>query len=175
VKFLDTQIPGVKRIVPAPHADARGMFARLYCPEEFSSAGIGFAPVQINLSRNTHVHTLRGMHYQVTPFAEAKVVRAVRGAIYDVVLDLRPDSPAFRRWTAATLSAESGDALYIPEGCAHGFLTLAADTDVLYQMGRAYVPGHAKGVRWDDPAFAIHWPAAPAVMDDKDRMWGLIS
>jgi dTDP-4-dehydrorhamnose 3,5-epimerase len=175
VKFTDTALAGVKRIDITPHGDTRGMFARLYCPDEFTRAGIEFTSVQINLSRNTQRHTLRGMHFQDAPFAEAKVVRVVRGSIYDVVLDLRPESVTYRRWTAATLTAEAGNALFIPEGCAHGFLTLVPDTDVLYQMGRPYTSGHARGVRWNDPAFAIAWPADPAVIDDKDRGWDLVS
>ncbi len=175
MKFFDTAIAGVKRIEMTPHGDERGLFARLYCPGEYATSGIEFTSVQINLSRNRHVHTLRGMHFQDAPHAEAKVVRVVRGAIYDVVLDLRPESRTYRKWTAATLNANDGNALFIPDGCAHGFMTLEPDTDVLYQMGRMYVPGHAQGVRWNDPAFGITWPAELAVIDAKDRAWALVS
>ncbi len=171
MKFTPTALAGVLRIDLEPRADERGMFARLHCPEEFAAAGIAFTPLQMNLSRNIAKHTLRGMHFQEAPYAEAKVVRVVSGSAYDVAIDLRSDSPTFGRWTAATLTAAGGEALYIPEGCAHGFLTLEAGTDVLYQMGKMYVPGQARGVRWDDPAFGVQWPAVPAVMDARDRRW----
>lgn len=154
-----------------PRADQRGFFARIYCPEEFAAAGIAFSSTQINLSRNDRAHTLRGMHWQEAPHAEAKLVRVTAGAIHDVVIDLRPESPAFRRWQAFRLDAERANALFIPEGCAHGFLTLEDDTDVLYQMGRPYVGGQARGLRYDDPAFAIAWPAAPAVIAEADLAW----
>lgn len=171
MRFEAAEIPGVFTIAAAPHADERGFFARIYCPDEFARAGIDFASTQINLSRNTARHTLRGMHWQDAPFAEAKVVRCLSGAIYDVVADLRPDSPTYRKWIARELSAERADALFIPEGCAHGFLTLADDTDVLYQMGRMYEPGLARGFRFDDPAFAIVWPHPPAVIGKADEAW----
>jgi dTDP-4-dehydrorhamnose 3,5-epimerase len=171
VRLLSTTLPGVKRIVPEPHRDERGFFARLSCTKTFADAGSPFETVQMNLSRNTHRHSLRGMHYQNAPFAEAKIVRVVRGAMFDVIVDLRPESPTFKRWEGFTLDADAAEGLVVPEGCAHGFLTLVDDTDVLYQMGRAYVPGHARGVRWDDPAFGIEWPVAPAVIDAKDKAW----
>ena len=168
MRFSETGIPGVVAVDIEPREDARGAFARLHCPDEFAAAGYPFAPAQTSLSRNPHVGTLRGMHYQPAPHAEAKLVRAVRGRIFDVALDLRPDSPTYRRWTSAELSAESGRALLIPEGVAHGFLTLEPDTDVLYQITPAFQPGHEAGVRWDDPAFAIAWPAAPQVISERD-------
>jgi dTDP-4-dehydrorhamnose 3,5-epimerase len=170
-----TAIHGLFSIALAPHVDERGFFARLYCPEEFSRAGISFASTQINLSRNTAALTLRGLHYQTEPYAEAKIVRCTRGRIFDVAVDLRPDSPTYRRWSGHELDAQTGGALFIPEGCAHGFLTLTADTDVLYQMGRMFEPGHAAGVRWDDPAIAIHWPAQPCVISEADRTWPLLA
>jgi dTDP-4-dehydrorhamnose 3,5-epimerase len=154
-----------------PHEDARGFFARAYCSHEFKEAGIDFTSTQINISRNSAIHTLRGMHYQAAPYAEAKLVRCIRGAIYDVAVDLRPSSTTFGRWTAATLSADVGNALFIPEGCAHGFLTLTADCDVLYQMSRPYIAGEACGFRYDDPAFDVRWPHAPAVISDVDLAW----
>jgi len=172
VKFTPTELMGVMRIDVEPRADERGMFARLYCPEEFAAVGIAFTPLQMNLSRNIAKHTLRGMHYQEPPHAEAKLVRVVAGSAYDVVIDLRPDSPTFKGWTAARLTASGGEALFVPEGCAHGFLTLEWGTDVLYQMGGLHIPGLARGLRRDDPAFAVTWPAAPAVIDGKDRGWG---
>jgi dTDP-4-dehydrorhamnose 3,5-epimerase len=171
MRFAETEIPGVVLVETEPREDQRGAFARLHCPEEFADAGHPFVPAQTSLSRNPHALTLRGMHYQPKPHAETKLVRAVRGRIFDVVLDLRPASPAHRRWTSAELSAENGRALLIPEGVAHGFLTLEADTDVLYQISPAFEPGHEAGVRWDDPAFAIAWPAAPALISPRDATY----
>ena len=157
MRFTDTNIAGVVIVDIEPREDARGAFARLQCPDEFAAAGHPFAPVQTSLSRNTHAGTLRGMHYQPAPHAETKLVRAVRGRMFDVALDLRPASPTYRQWVSAELSATNGRALLIPEGVAHGFLTLEPDTDVLYQISPAFRPGHEAGVRWDDPAFAIAW------------------
>jgi dTDP-4-dehydrorhamnose 3,5-epimerase len=151
-----------------PRSDARGSFARLHCPDEFAAAGHPFTPAQTSLSRNPQAGTLRGMHHQPAPQAEAKLVRAVRGRIFDVAVDLRPASPTHRRWTATELSAENARALLIPEGVAHGFLTLEADTDVLYQISPAFQPGHEAGVRWNDPAFGIAWPAAPTLISERD-------
>jgi dTDP-4-dehydrorhamnose 3,5-epimerase len=168
MRFSDTGIAGVVVVDIEPRQDARGGFARLHCPEEFAAAGHSFVPVQTSLSRNPLPGTLRGMHYQPAPYAETKLVRAVRGRMFDVALDLRAGSPSYRRWTSAELSAENGRALLIPQGVAHGFLTLEADTDVLYQISPAFQPGHEAGVRWDDPAFAIAWPTAPQVISERD-------
>ncbi|WP_296599112.1 dTDP-4-dehydrorhamnose 3,5-epimerase family protein [Phenylobacterium sp.] len=171
MRFIPTQIAGVVRVDADPRSDERGLFARLHCPEEFAAAGIPFEPAQTSVSRNPRPHTLRGMHYQPAPHGETKLVRVTRGRIFDVAIDLRPASPTFRRWTAAELSAENLAALFIPEGIAHGFLTLEPDTDVVYQIAPAYRPGHEAGVRWDDPAFAIAWPAAPALISDRDAAY----
>ena len=171
MRFTPTEIAGVVRVEAQPHSDERGLFARMHCPEAFAAAGIPFEPVQTSLSRNPHIHTLRGMHYQLAPYGETKLVRVTRGRAFDVAVDLRPASPTYRRWTAAELSAENLVALFIPEGVAHGFLTLEPDTDVLYQIAPAYRPGHAAGVRWDDPAFGIAWPAAPALMSPADAAY----
>lgn len=172
MKFLQTSLPGVVRIVPEPFTDIRGVFARLYCPQEFSEAGLGdFTPVQSNLSRNPTLHTLRGLHWQEPPHAEAKLVRVTHGAIWDVAVDLRPESPTGLQWTALRLDAESAEALFIPEGFAHGFLTLEPNTDVLYQVSQMYAPDSERGARWDDPAFSIEWPARPAVISDRDRAY----
>ena len=168
MRFVETSIPGVIRVEAEPRADARGAFARLHCPEEFAAAGHPFTPAQTSLSRNPTRHTLRGMHYQPEPHAETKLVRVTRGRAFDVALDLRPESPTYRGWTSAELSAENMVALLIPEGVAHGFLTLEPDTDVVYQITPAFRPGHEAGVRWDDPAFGIIWPATPAVIGDRD-------
>ena len=171
MRFVATELPGVVVVEAEPHQDERGAFARIYCPAEFRAAGIDFAPTQVNLSRNTHRHTLRGMHFQDPPHAEAKLVRVTRGAVFDVAVDLRPESPAFRRWVGVELDETSMRGLFLPEGIAHGFLTLTDDTDVLYQMGRDHVPGAGRGVRFDDPAFAVDWPAEPAVISERDRTW----
>lgn len=159
------------RLVLAPSRDERGFFARAYCRDALAEAGVAFDVAQINLSRNDAALTLRGMHWQDAPFAEAKIVRAVSGRIYDVVADLRERSPTYRQWTALELDAQSGDAVLIPEGCAHGFLTLTPGADVLYLMGRTHVPGKARGFRYDDPAFGITWPHAPAVVAAADVAW----
>lgn len=168
--FIDTAIPGVQRVVAQPHGDDRGVFARLYCPEEFAAAGIDFTPTQVNLSTNRAARTLRGLHFQRAPDAEAKLVRVIRGRAWDVALDLRP-GPGQGRWIAEELSAEAMNAFFLPEGVAHGFITLEPETHVLYQMGTLFAPGQGDGVRWDDPAFGIDWPALPAVISDKDRAW----
>lgn len=168
MRFEPTSIPGVVVVELEPHGDDRGYFARAHCPEEFSAAGCPFVPVQSSLSRNHAARTLRGMHYQPVPHGEAKLVRVVRGRIYDVALDLRPRSEAFGRWTAAELSADNGRALLIPEGVAHGFMTLEPESDILYMIDRMFVAGHGRAVRWNDPAFAIDWPAAPEVISPAD-------
>jgi dTDP-4-dehydrorhamnose 3,5-epimerase len=168
MRFVPTPIDGVVRVEATPHGDERGLFARLHCPEAFAAAGIPFAPAQTSVSCNPTAGTLRGMHYQAAPHAETKLVRVTRGRIFDVAIDLRPDSPTHRQWVGAELSADNLAALFIPEGVAHGFLTLEPDTDVLYQIAPAYRPGHEAGVRWDDPAFGVAWPAAPALMSARD-------
>lgn len=172
MRFLPTPLAGVVRIEPEPHHDARGLFARLFCPRAWEAAGLPpFTPVQMNVSRNPTAFTLRGMHLQDPPHAEAKLVRVTRGRIFDVALDLRTDSPSFRCWTGVELDAAGMEALFIPEGCAHGFLTLEPDTDVLYLMGRLHVPDQGRGVRWDDPAFRIAWPRQPVLIDGRDAGW----
>jgi dTDP-4-dehydrorhamnose 3,5-epimerase len=171
MRFQATDIPGVVVVEADPGEDARGAFARLHCPDEFAAAGHPFTPVQTSLSRNPHVGTLRGMHHQPGPLAETKLVRAARGRIFDVAVDLRAGSPTHRRWTAVELSADNLRAVLIPAGVAHGFLTLEADSDVLYQIAPAFQPGHEAGVRWDDAAFAIDWPASPQVISDRDAAY----
>ncbi len=167
MRFLPTPLPGVILVETEPSGDVRGHFARLYCPDEFARAGIAFVPTQTSVSFNRARHTLRGMHYCGEP--ENKLVRCTRGRIFDVALDLRRDSPAFRRWFAAELDPLRANALYIPSGVAHGFLSLEPETDVFYQIDRRYRPGFDAGVRWNDPQFAIDWPADPAVIDPRDR------
>ena len=171
MRFTPTEIAGVVRVDAEPHRDDRGLFARLHCPEAFAAAGIPFEPAQTSVSRNPTRHTLRGMHYQPAPNGETKLVRVTRGRIFDVAVDLRPASPTYRRWTAVDLSAENLAALFIPEGIAHGFLTLEPDTDVVYQIAPMFQPGHEAGVRWDDPAFGIAWPAQPALISPRDAAY----
>lgn len=175
MKFLATEIDGLLEIEIEPKEDSRGFFARLFCPDEMKLEGMNFAPVQINLSRNILPYTLRGMHYQDPPYAEAKIVRAVRGSMFDVAVDLRADSATHFRWIGRILDAKRGNAVLIPEGFAHGFLTLEPDTDVLYLMSRPYVTDHAKGFRYDDPSVHIAWPHTPAIIAPADREWPALS
>ncbi|WP_337186765.1 dTDP-4-dehydrorhamnose 3,5-epimerase [Phenylobacterium sp.] len=168
MRFVPTPIAGVVRVEADPHADDRGLFARLHCPEEFAAAGLDFVPVQTSVSRNPTAGTLRGLHYQAAPHAETKLVRVTQGRVFDVAVDLRRDSPTYRGWTGVELSADNLAALFIPEGVAHGFLTLEPDTDVLYQIAPAYRPGHEAGVRWDDPAFGVAWPMRPQLISPRD-------
>ena len=174
MKFQPTAIAGVTVIDLEPRRDERGFFARAYCPEEMAKAGVPFTPVHVNLSRNLVAGTLRGLHYQFPPHGEAKLVRAVRGRIFDVAVDIRPSSPTYGRWHGEVLDWESGRALLIPQGCAHGFLTLEPDCDVLYMASAAYA-GHAEaGIRFDDPAIGIDWPLAPEVVSDRDKAQPLL-
>lgn len=173
MRFIATALPGVMRIEPEPRHDERGFFARTYCPTEFANAGISFTPTQVNLSRNTRRHTLRGLHYQDAPHGEAKLIRVTSGRIFEVVVDLRQGTPTHLNWISLELDALSANAIFIPEGCAHGFMTLEPDTDILYHMGRDYVPGHARGLRWNDPALGITWPAEPTMISPQDREWPL--
>ncbi len=174
MRFHETPVPGAWLIELEPHADARGLFARTYCAREFAEQGIRFEVAQCNLSVNHRRGTLRGLHYQAPPSAEAKVVRCVRGAIHDVIVDLRPDSPAYRRHYAVELSAENRLALFVPELCAHGFQTMTDGAEVSYLMGEFYDPDAQRGVRWDDPAFAIPWPLAVTEISEKDASWPLV-
>ena len=172
MRFGETPIPGAVVVELDQHADARGFFARAWDPDELRGAGLTPELAQVSISRSTHVGTLRGMHLQRRPHEEAKLVRCVRGAIFDVVLDLRPDSDTYLRWHGVRLDQEEGRALYVPEGCAHGFQTLESDTDVLYLISHPYVPEASTGVRWDDPAFGIEWPAAKhRTIGARDLAW----
>ena len=168
MRFSPTLISGVVVVEPEPHSDDRGHFVRLHCPDDFAAAGHPFVPAQTSLSHNRAAGTLRGMHYQAAPHAETKLVRAVRGRIFDVAVDLRPDSPTCRKWVGVELSAENGRAVLIGEGIAHGFVTLEDDSDVLYQISPKFEPGHDRGLRWDDPAFGIDWPVTPKVISARD-------
>jgi dTDP-4-dehydrorhamnose 3,5-epimerase len=167
--FEKTKIGGVIEVRLSRIGDERGFFARSWCRKEFEEAGLESDLVQCSISFNSRKGTLRGMHYQTAPFAETKLVRCTKGAIYDVILDLRADSRTFKQWVAVTLSDENRNMIYIPKGCAHGFLTLSDDSEIFYQMSEYYHPEAARGVRWNDPAFGIEWPETVAVMSDRDR------
>jgi len=168
--FRETGLPGLLLIELEAIADNRGTFARIFDSVEWEAHGMPARVAQRSLSRNTRRGTLRGMHYQIAPHEETKLVRCARGAIYDVAVDLRPGSSTYCRWFATELSETNDLMLFIPEGFAHGFLTLVEATEVEYQMSVPYSPDHARAVRWDDPAFGITWPEAPAVIADRDRL-----
>ena len=169
--FKETNLKGAFIIEPEIMADERGFFARTWCAREFEAHGLTPKLVQCNISFNKQKGTLRGMHYQVVPREEAKVVRCTMGTIYDVIIDLRPNSPTYKRWVSVDMSAENRRMLYIPEGFAHGFLTMEDDTEVFYQMSEFYAPECARGVRWNDPVFNITWPLGVAVISEKDGQY----
>ena len=171
MRFREAALPGVYVIELEPNADERGFFARAFAAEEFAAHGLPTAFPHHALSRNTRAGTLRGLHYNAAPLREAKVVRCTSGEIWDVIVDLRPGSPARLRWAGVTLSAERGEALFIPEGLAHGFITLADSCDVFYQLSRPHTPEAARGLRWDEPRIGIRWPRAPTVMSERDRSY----
>lgn len=164
-----TALPGVHIIRPDRFEDERGYFARTFCAREFAAAGLNPDVAQCNVSCSRQRGTLRGMHFQLPPAAETKLVRCTRGAIFDVALDVRPGSPTFGRWVGAELNAENGAMLYVPKGFAHGFQTLTDDAEVFYQMSAFYTPELGRGVRWNDPAFAIAWPLPVSVIAPRDR------
>lgn len=169
--FKELELSGAYLIEPDRHEDERGFFARTWCRREFEDHGLNPQLVQCSMSRSLREGTLRGLHYQSPPHAEAKLVRCTAGAIYDVIVDLRPGSPTFRQHVGLVLSAGDNCALYVPEGLAHGFLTLADRCDVFYQMSAFYEPAAARGVRWNDPAFGIRWPAPIRVISERDRSY----
>ena len=169
--FTETGLARAFFVDVEPIADERGFFARTWCRRELEARGLNAAFVQGNVSHNRAKGTLRGMHYQEHPHEEPKLVRCTRGAVYDVIIDLRPDSETFLRHAATVLSGDNRRAVYIPEGFAHGFLTLTGDSEVVYEMSQFYHPAAGRGVRWDDPAFAIHWPAPVAVISERDRAY----
>jgi dTDP-4-dehydrorhamnose 3,5-epimerase len=171
VKLVPTPLAGAYVIELEQREDGRGFFAELFSEREFREHGLETGFVQINDSLSRDVHTLRGMHYQHEPEAEVKVVRAMSGALWDVILDLRPESETFGMYFGAELSAENRLMMYVPRGFAHGFITLAPETEVLYLVSALYAPELATGVRWDDPRFAIEWPAVPAAISKKDRSY----
>ena len=170
MRFEETAIPGAWVIDIDPIEDDRGWFARTFAAEEFDARGLDPSVVHCNLSFNRRAGTLRGLHWQADPHGEAKLVRCVSGSAFDVIVDLRPGSSTERQWVGVELSAANGRSLYVPEGLAHGFQTLEDDTQLHYQMSHPYEPSHARGVRWDDPALAIEWPAAESrFVSEQDR------
>lgn len=169
--FRETELAGVCEITLERKPDDRGFFARTWCQREFEEYGLDSNLVQCSISFNTRAGTLRGMHYQAQPYKETKLVRCTQGALYDVIVDLRPESLTFRRWIALSLTAANRKAVYIPEGCAHGFVTLETGTEVFYQMSEFYNAESARGVRWNDPAFQIKWPVEVKVISDRDRAY----
>lgn len=169
--FTETPLKGAYVIDPERLADERGFFARTWCRREFEAHGLDPGLAQCNISFNQTRGTLRGMHYQVAPHAEAKLVRCTAGSIHDVIVDLRAGSSTFKQWFAVELSSENHRMLYIPEGLAHGFLTLTDGAEVFYQMSEFYVPECARGVRWNDTAFDIHWPFKAMLISERDRTY----
>lgn len=175
MKFQETRIPGAWIIDITPIPDHRGFFAMTWLPDELRQRGMNPALAQCNLAFNHRRGTLRGMHFQKAPYAQAKIIRTTRGSLLDVIVDLREESPTFQQWDAVELTADNRRMLYMPEGIAHGYLTLADDTEAYYHASSAWVPAAESGVRWDDPAFQIEWPFEPSVISDKDRQWPLIA
>lgn len=169
--FQDTDIPGLVIVDIDPFADERGMFARVWSADAFAERGLRTDFVQANLGHSVRRGTLRGLHYQEAPFAEAKLVRCTRGAIFDVAVDLRRDSPAYGRWVGLELTAESRRMVYVPEGCAHGYQTLVDDTELFYPVTARYAADAERGVRYDDPAFGIEWPVEVTSISKKDQSW----
>ena len=172
MNFQETTLRGAFVVELEPKEDERGFFARVWCQKEFGARGLNPRLVQTSLSYNRHRGTIRGLHYQMTPYDEAKLVSCIRGAIYDVIVDLRVESLTYLQWVGVALTAENRKMLYVPEGLAHGFQTLEDDTEVFYQVTQFYTPGAERGVRWDDPVLGIRWPAVESrVISPRDLSW----
>jgi len=171
--FRETSVSGARVIEPSPHQDDRGRFMRVWCNREFAEHGIDFLPVQSNMGLSRKAGTTRGMHFQNAPALEAKLVRCTRGRMFDVVLDLRPESSSHGQWFGVELNPENGRMLYVPERCAHGYQTLEDNTEMYYMTSQVYTPTAASGVRFDDPAFGIRWPLAATAVSEQDRNWPL--
>jgi dTDP-4-dehydrorhamnose 3,5-epimerase len=172
--FTETSLAGVRVIDPSPHQDDRGRFMRAWCAREFTEQGLHFVPVQANMGFSVQKGTIRGMHFQEAPALEAKLVRCIRGAIFDIAVDLRPGSPTYGKWYGIELSAENGRMLYVPENCAHGYQTLEECTEMYYMTSAFYAPSAVRGVRFNDPALDIQWPLAATVVSEQDRNWPLV-
>jgi dTDP-4-dehydrorhamnose 3,5-epimerase len=171
MRFHDTPLPGARLIELEKRGDERGFFARMFCEREFGAAGLETRFVNVNNSLSGAVGTLRGLHYQIGDAAEVKIVRCIRGALWDAIVDLRPNSPTFGRWFGETLSAENRRMMYVPRGFAHAILTLERDTEAIYLVSAHYAPAEERGLRWNDPRFAIAWPCAPQEISAKDAGW----
>jgi len=171
MRFQETSVHGVVLITPDHFEDERGYFARTWALDEFQTHGLETRLVQRNVSFNRARHTLRGMHYQREPYTEAKIVSCTIGAIYDVAMDIRPDSPSFGKWFGAELSQHNGALLYVPNGCAHGYLSLEPESTVEYLISEYYHPEVAGGLRWNDAFFGVAWPAEPSMINERDRTW----
>lgn len=174
MRFEENTISGSWVIDPTPHADERGRFMRAWCSREFVEHGIDFVPVQANMGFSVKKGTTRGIHFQVAPALEAKLVRCTRGKMFDVVLDLRPDSKSYGKWYGIELTDQNGRMLYVPRGCGHGYQTLVDNTEMYYMASEFYTPNAARGVRFDDPAFSIQWPLEATVVSEQDRSWALV-
>jgi len=174
VKFHETPLSGLYLVELEALNDERGFFARSFCVQEFDRLGLESTVAQCNISFNAKKGTLRGLHFQTTPHEEAKLVRCTQGAIYDVAVDIRPDSPTYLEWFAVELTADNHRSIFIPHGFAHGFQTLADSSEVLYIMSEFFHPESARGLRWDDPAIGISWPLKNPIMSNKDRSYPLL-
>jgi dTDP-4-dehydrorhamnose 3,5-epimerase len=175
MKFTETKLPGAFIIELEERVDSRGFFARTFCANEFIAHGLKPAVVQCNLSFNHKQGTMRGMHMQIAPATEAKLVRCTRGAVYDVIVDMRPESPTYLQHIGLELTADNRKALFVPEMFAHGYLTLVDEAEVFYQVSEFYTPGTERGLRYNDPALGIEWPIAVEVISDKDAAWALLN
>lgn len=171
MKFTETPLKGAFLIELEPRKDDRGMFARVFCKNEFEAHGLNPTVVNTNMSRSRYKGTLRGMHFQKAPQGECKLVRCTRGSLYDVIIDLRQDSATFKQWYGVELTPDNDKMLFLPEGFAHGFITLEDNTEATYQVSQFYSPDYEGGVRYNDPAFNISWPLSPTVISDKDKSW----
>ncbi|RVD59194.1 dTDP-4-dehydrorhamnose 3,5-epimerase [Mesorhizobium sp. M2D.F.Ca.ET.185.01.1.1] len=174
MRFHPSSLSGPRLVEPEPIWDERGFFSRTFCVSEFSDHGLTTSFVQHSMSYSRHKHTLRGMHFQHPPHAEVKLVSCIAGSIYDVIVDLRPQSPSYLKWEGFELTASNRRMLYIPCGFAHGFQTLGPDSTVSYMISEFYTPAAARGLRYDDPRLAIDWPAPPSILSDRDRHWPLL-
>jgi dTDP-4-dehydrorhamnose 3,5-epimerase len=173
MRFISTPIRGAHVMDPAPRHDDRGRFMRAWCAREFADHSITFSPAQANMGLSVRKGTIRGIHFQDVAALEAKLVRCTRGAIFDVVVDLRSRSPSYGKWYGAELSADNGRMLYVPEGCGHGCQSLEENTEIFYMASEFYTPSAVRGVRFDDPLFNIQWPLVPSAISEQDRSWPL--
>ena len=171
MKFFNTDVTGARVVEPEPHQDVRGRFMRAWCSHEFAQHGIKFTPLQANMGLSVRAGTIRGLHYQVAPALEAKLVRCTRGEVFDVVVDLRPTSPTYKAWYGVTLSAENGRMLFVPEGCAHGCQSMVDNSEIYYMTSTFYAPKEVRGLRFDDPAIGIQWPLHASSVSEQDRNW----